>query len=223
MLGVMVLFTVVPIVACHAEFITNGGFELQDVSGTFSTLNAGSTVLTGWTVLNGGIDLINTYWEGFPSNTQSVDLNATSPGGVRQTVQGLTTGQQYVLSFYYSGNPDLALRNQDSYLTKILNVSWNPDGVASDLAWSYTYTVPSPGQHLPSPMNWIQAHTTVTAGTNNVLTFSGGNSGPCGATLDFVSMSEADPLNYSVPEPTSLALLPLALTGLMFWRRRRTA
>jgi hypothetical protein len=46
-----------------ATLITNGSFELGNTSGGFSTVAAGGTDITGWTVDTGSVDYISSYWQ----------------------------------------------------------------------------------------------------------------------------------------------------------------
>ena len=58
--------------------------------------------LTGWTQLDGGVDVVGDWQTGFGSNV--VDLNALSQGGVTQTL-ATTIGETYTIGFQMSKNP----------------------------------------------------------------------------------------------------------------------
>src|SRR5438067_2123833 len=104
--------------ASAAELLVNGGFEVP-VQGppNYATFNipAGSTYITGWTVVQGNVDLTTTANYGPGPNTldplsvQDVDLIGDTNGsggvfgGISQTFTTLL-GQQYQLTFDYSHN-----------------------------------------------------------------------------------------------------------------------
>jgi choice-of-anchor C domain-containing protein len=85
------------------NLVNDGGFEDPPVGGQFTSYNAGDT-FGGWHVDSGGVDLINTYWTS-EEGVQSVDMNGTTPGAISQTVNGLSVGKSYQLSFWLAGNP----------------------------------------------------------------------------------------------------------------------
>lgn len=165
-----------------------------------------------WTVIgsgsgpygNAGVDLIGNYWQSPPSGGGSVDLNGDAPGGIEQTILGLTAGDTYTLSFYLSGNPD-------GYpATKTVDVAI---GSASDVL---TYTIT--GSNSKSNMNWVLEDLTFQAGASNILSFNSldGGGSPFGPVIGGVSIA--------VPEASTWAMMGLGLAGLAFagYRGRRT-
>jgi len=85
--------------------VTNGSFETGTGDpGSYTQLNAGSTVLTGWTITTGSIDWIGTYWPA-AAPTKSLDMNGGGPGAISQ-VLATTIGKTYVVTFALSANPD---------------------------------------------------------------------------------------------------------------------
>ena len=93
--------------AASANGIANPGFET--FTGSFggdggAQLPAGSTALTGWSVINGEIAILrapNAYNLGASEGIYFLDLagygNAGFPKGLTQTLGGLTPGQDYAL------------------------------------------------------------------------------------------------------------------------------
>lgn len=83
---------------------TNGSFETgTNDPGSFEQLNAGSSVLTGWTIATGSVDWIGTYWPA-AAGTKSLDMNGVGPGTISQALV-TTIGKTYVVTFSLSANP----------------------------------------------------------------------------------------------------------------------
>ena len=84
---------------------TNGSFETGTGDpGSYTQLNAGSTVLTGWTIATGSIDWIGTYWPA-AAGSKSLDMNGAAPGAIGQ-VLATTIGKTYVVTFALSAHPE---------------------------------------------------------------------------------------------------------------------
>jgi choice-of-anchor C domain-containing protein len=85
--------------------LQNGSFEDGPGEiGAFITLTAGSTAITGWTVVSGSIDLIGSYWDASDGD-RSIDLNGSEPGAISQ-VFDTEPGALYQIFFDMAGNPD---------------------------------------------------------------------------------------------------------------------
>ena len=97
------------LLASHASAapFQNGSFESGTLAntGSFDTLSAGSTAITGWTVTGDGVDYMGTAWVA-ASGVRSIDLLACgTAGGVQQTFDTLP-GAIYQVTFSLAGNPD---------------------------------------------------------------------------------------------------------------------
>lgn len=187
--------------------IVNGGFELGNNPGTFTTLAPGdNTSITGWTVLPLGVDYIGSYWQAGEGN-RSIDLGGNARGGLSQfvTLQG---GKDYIVTFLGAANPD--------------SIKPNPRMVTfSAGTFNQVFGFTLTGAETLSNMGW-QTFTTsrFTAAPGGVtrISFLGGNAGSTGAfgfALDGVSIS-------AVPEPATWAmmLIGFAAAGSMMRRRR---
>lgn len=93
------LFLVTTAVAQPPNLLVNGSFE----TGPGNGLAAPSTAMTGWLVYTGSIDQVG-LWS-TPAGARSVDLDGSSPGGLRQTVTTIPN-RAYEVSFLLAGNPD---------------------------------------------------------------------------------------------------------------------
>lgn len=86
--------------------ITNGSFEIAtvDPGAGFIKLGAGSTVIDGWVVESGTIDLVGGLWQA-SDGSRSIDMNGTSGGSISQTF-ATEIGKQFKVLFDMAGNPD---------------------------------------------------------------------------------------------------------------------
>jgi choice-of-anchor C domain-containing protein len=199
-----------------ADLVANGTF----VNGTymfnsngFDTLTATSNAISGWTVTNGSVDVIATYWQQSPAGGYSLDMDGITPGTITQTVNTVV-GTSYTLSFYLSGNPD------GGPTTKILDVSASPviGPVIPYSAYLYTLTTTGPNSNSERNMMWEKETYVFTAtSTSTLITFASGDqvNNPWGPALAGVSLT---------PEPGFYGILALGLAGLGFAvARRRSA
>ena len=200
----------VPLHGAQAVTITNGSFENGVANiGAFETLNAvDSTSIAGWTVSNGSVDYIGTYWTA-AGGSRSLDMNGLSAGTISQLINGLTPGQQYRVTFDLAGNTDAGPTN------KTLDVT---AGIGNN---SYSFSIIG---HDRNNMGWVMESFVFTAdGISDLLSFSstvfsGGtpeNPAAFGPALDNVAIS-------ATPLPSTWLMLLSGFVGLGFFAYRGT-
>ena len=207
-----------PMTAGAAGF-TNGSFETvaggsNPAPGTFNTLFAGNTDITGWLVAAGNVDLVNGNYfapDFIASDGQnSVDLNGSTQGTITQTFDTIA-GTQYRVTFdlnsnVYDGNPN-AIKNV----------------LASAAGFSGVFGYPNAlhPQGLGGP--W-QSHMFdfIATGASTTLSFQSLEASNCcyGAELDNVAVN---PFAGGVPEPAAWMLMMVGFGGLGSVLRRRRA
>lgn len=92
--------------AVGPELLTNGSFEdgpEPDLTGPgFTPMEAGSSLIPGWTVTRGSIDYIGFYWQ-HADGKRSIDVNGNEPGAIAQTFR-TKPGKRYRVTFSMAGN-----------------------------------------------------------------------------------------------------------------------
>src|SRR5688572_24704848 len=104
--SLLLLLLLGPATADASPILINGSFEQGPPPFTSHDIGipAGSTDVTGWTILAGGVDLLEDPWD-VSDGERAIDLDFRSPGGIEQAL-GTAPGRKYVLSFDLSGNPE---------------------------------------------------------------------------------------------------------------------
>ena len=210
-LGVAAMLAGATAGSAATNLITNGSFELGTDPGSFSSLQAGNTAITGWTVGGAGVDYIGSYWQA-ADGVRSVDLSGSTSlndsfaGSVSQTI-ATVLGQTYTVGFSLAGNPD------GSPLTKVVLTSATNGGI--DQLYASTFTV-TPGVNTRTNMGWQPYSFKFTAtGAATTINFQSAVNSAYGAALDNVSVTTA------VPEPMVWSMLIGGFGMVGFAARRR--
>ena len=231
----------------RADLVNNGSFETFATSGTGITAGAGNfnylyrpsaTGLPGWTVNGQSIDIITSHFATPPSGggTWTIDLVGSEDGippgtpqlgGISQTIENLTAGATYRLSFNHSVNVGNAYG--DASKPKILDIavldidnnalSLSATVGGASLGNNHVQYSMINGTRTISNMQWLLDSVDFTSpGTSvTILLSAAANSNPAlttnldGPVIDMVSLTQ-------VPEPTSISLL--AASTLLLLRRR---
>lgn len=199
-----ILLSVAAAVPAQAVTVLNGSFEDGTDPGVFTTLGTSSTAITDWTVLDGSVDYIGTYWQA-SNGSRSVDLSGNSIGTLGQTITGLTAGQAYQVTFDVSRNPDLVVPTRTGTFS------------AGGQSFLFAYTDAGTTR---TDMKWHTVSYAFTAsGPTALISFSSDASGGCcyGPALDNVRIA-------AVPESETWAMMlgGFTLLGTVARRRRRS-
>lgn len=203
--AVVALLGIGSITAAQANLVTDGDFEIPDVSSQPSqieTFTNGQTLDSVWTVGGTSVDVVGNYWVA-ASGTQSVDLSGTDAGSLSQTLTTVA-GQTYTISFAFSGNPDNGptVKTMDLYFGGVLisSPTFDTTGISrSDMGWET-----------------LTFNATATS-TSTVLEFDSTTAGSWGPVIDSVDVT-------AVPEPSEYGVfLFLAVAGVIAVRRFKTA
>ncbi len=195
----------------NADLIFNGSFEFPAVpNGSFTNFGAGSTAITGWTVVGVDSSIVSaTFMQGgvtfqAQAGIQWADMagvtSNSSSSGLRQLVTTVP-GQEYLLEFYVgsaTASPFFFPATVDLSIDGGARVSYfNPTGPANTLDW----------KHFSVPFTAV--------GVMTSLTFFNGS-----ASNNFISPLDNVTLTASVPESPALPLLGIAnVLGLASHRR----
>ena len=174
--------------AANAATIVNGSFENSSINpGGFTTVNAGSPVINGWSVGGASVDYIGSYWTA-QNGARSIDLAGSGIGNISQVI-ATVVGQLYNVSFYVSRNPDGGITPRTGFV---------------DVGGSQTLITFGNAASGPTNMAWeLKNYTFTAAATNTTLRFSAdpATSGSAyGMALDNVMIA-------AVPEPATWLMM----------------
>lgn len=131
--------------------LVNGSFEMK-VDSEESNPHLFGDQLPGWLIMRENIDLIAIDRFGTPDGTWVIDLGGHGPGGIAQTISGLTPGSTYRLSMLYSRH--IHWNQQDTLTADIfiddeLALSVGRDKQMKAPRWeklTHDFTAPSDGE-----------------------------------------------------------------------------
>src|SRR5581483_9067756 len=161
-----------------AASIANGSFENGTDPGSYLTVNSGdSTTITNWTVSQGSVDYIGTYWQPSDGN-RSIDLSGNEAGALQQSL-ATYAGHVYTVSFDMAGNTD------GGNAVKTMDVD------TGDSPAVYTFNTTG---HDKTNMGWqTKTYSFTATGANTVLRFTSMENNPFGPALDNVNVSANSP------------------------------
>jgi len=213
-----------------ANLLVNGGFEVPvQVAPNFASFNvpAGSSLITGWTIVQGNVDLTTNanYGAGpntiHPGSVQDIDLigDTNGSGGVFGGLsQSFATvaGQTYRLTFDYSHNNGTASANGYAAQVTVADGNAPANTIVSDSV-SQSYV---PGQLFGQSV-WQGFSQDFTAASNLTLLTIIDTQGAfnAGIYLDEVDVELVTP--GATPLPGALPLLVSGLGVLGFAARRK--
>ena len=201
----LALFLFLTVGTSSAVPFQNGSFETGTTSGPFVQVNVGDPNITGWAVIAGSVDYINTLWTA-QDGTRSIDLNSNVAGTIAQTFDTIA-GHTYQVEFWLSGNP----AGPPTIKTAAVDATGN-------ISQQFTFDVFA-GQTLTN-MGWEQNFYNFTAqGPSTSLTFASLISGSFGPALDDVSITDTFTPPVGVPEPGTMMLLLAGLVGVASARK----
>ena len=168
-----------------ANLITNGDFANPAQGGGWNLYSS----IPGWT--SGTRDTIEVGGNGvyglscYAATCQNLEVNANTFGIVSQTVNGLTPGHAYTLSYAYGGRPGGGVQK--------LNVSFGGQTLVQDTAGYGVWTLNT-------------FHVVATAATET-LTFASVNTAGLGGLPSYGNEITGVSLVGSAPEPAAWAMM----------------
>jgi hypothetical protein len=195
--------------------VINGGFEEPVLGGSAQNFSPGDLTLTGWTITGNSVLLLtNDYSENSGtlqfdsrSGNQHLDLTGAGNTGLRSIDQdvAIVPAARYLLSFWV-GNQD------DTRVNYVL-----PSTVNLSVNGSFVNAYTNAGDTIGN-LNWKQFQYGFVA-TSALTNLRFGNATPIGDNMLGLDDVSLDLDSSNVPEPGSVALLGIGLTGFAALRR----
>jgi hypothetical protein len=218
-----------------ANLVLNGNFETTVTPSGSSQINWGGASVANWTSAAAGANpsynFIYVNGDGtansrFGANSVSMwsVTNDTRPGGggnfiasdpafdvgtLSQTINGLTVGASYTLTFDWAGAQQLAFSGATTEAWQVsLGSETHSTATLNNVSHGFT--------------GWFTATMGFTAtSTSEVLSFLS-TGGPSGTQPPFVLLDNVA-LNMNVPEPMTLSVFGIGLVGAAAWKRRKNS
>lgn len=191
-----------------AELLVNPSFEQPVVTSPdfFQYYYAGDASITGWTIDGGSVDVQSSARWSAQDGLQSVDLTGVTTGGIYQDLN-TQPGKTYHLSFWFTGNPELAGAGGGPFI-KMMKLSWGGSAVA-------TLSVDVTGK-TNFNLGWTEySYDLVANAATTRLQFDSLTGGFSGPMLDDLSVTP-------VPEPGAIGPLGFVLAVLTLKHRNQT-
>lgn len=139
------------------NLVVNGSFEVPAIAVPNTTVAAGSTALTGWTISGtSGIDLVRGLWQP-AEGMQSISLNWVTPSTIAQAIT-TEVDALYEISFAMAAESPQAVAT-----VRTVDVVWSGTSVATV---SF-----DPAGHTNADMGWASHAFAVTGGGTDELKF----------------------------------------------------
>ena len=161
--------------------------------------------ISGWTTTSGpGIEIENNTIVTAESGSQYVELDSHANSAMRQTISGLSVGNNYDLSFWYRARTNNAQNDNG------INMYWGSTS-PGDLALAIADVTASQGGWKEYIKTLVATDSTMYLGFAAV-----GLNNSLGGFIDNVQLVAGTP----VPEPVSIGLFSLGFFGLVAARRK---
>jgi hypothetical protein len=171
------------------NLLLNGDFETPAIgvgaSGqSFTTVPAGSSLISHWKVAAGSVDIVSNAGVGFStkpaSGKQCIDMDGLAPGTLTQSAPTLA-GHRYLLRFAWTATPFVG---GGSPTTRKLDVQFGGRTIAS--------LSKSVAGETPTNPGWKFSEYLVAAtGSSSAVTFIAKSAGTLGMAIDAVSLVAA--------------------------------
>jgi hypothetical protein len=189
---------------------SGGGYTTYAVSPNLGLGQLGP-VMGPWTVTQGSVDLIGSYWQSPSNSGGSVDLDGYFQTGAISQTLNVTTPGLYTLSFELAGNPDYKINLSD---TKTVQVTLG----TSSQTFNFVVT-----NQTDANMGYIlETSGPIYLGAGSeTLAFQSLDTSGVSFNDSFGPVIGAVDVSSSVPEPSTWAMMILGFLGIGFVAYRR--